>query len=370
MRCPTFGSSLVTICGMANPTVRTRVVDMQNRCPPLVTSLDLRYAITPTVSGRSPTGSQACCRFGIALAVLLGALPGCRSLIVTQRSVESLAGQRGFEWHTHNVDGFVVYFERGSAASRDLEAIGADAMYARRRVHDYVGGTAYEPTVSIFVVDTRARMKDLIGRSSNATAYYTSNALCLVWADTWRVGATHELFHVVAMNRWGVPHRWVNEGMAVDCAGPWRGLDPHAVCKLLRSRGELPSLSEFTRRFDRLPGLVAYPAAGSFVRYVRVTHGIEALRQVWQGGRTDLPAATGLRMDELEAAWLAMVDQADTEGIKYEVSAAPTPCPKRYRRLSHAILDTDYLCRVDSWALGLSPPFAGGFLREFVVVTE
>jgi hypothetical protein len=211
----------------------------------------------------------------------------------------------------------VVYFEPGSAASRDLEAIGADAIRARQRVHDYVGGTAYEPTVSIFVVDTRARMKDLIGRPSNATAYYTSNALCLVWADTWRVGATHELFHVVAMNQWGVPDRWLNEGMAVDCAGPWRGLDPHAVCKLLQSRGELPTLLELIRRFDRLPGLVAYPAAGSFVRYVRETHGLETLLRVWQGGQVDLPAATGLNMDAIEAAWLEIVDQADANGINY-----------------------------------------------------
>lgn len=298
---------------------------MPTHGPPLVASLDILCIMTPTASGKSPTGSRDCFRFALALAVLLGASGGCRSLIVTQRSVESLAGERGFEWETHDVDGFVVYFEPGSAASRDLEAIGADAIHARRRVDDYIGETAYEPTVSIFVVDTRARMKDLIGRASNATAYYTSNALCLVWADTWRVGAAHELFHIVAMNRWGVPDRWVNEGMAVDCAGPWRGLDTHAVCKLLRSRGELPRLSELIRRFDRLPGLVVYPAAGSFVRYVRETHGLDALRQVWHGGRKYFPAATGLSMDELEAAWLAIVDQADAKGITYEVTAVPTP---------------------------------------------
>ncbi len=289
---------------------------MPTHCPPLVASTDILRSITPTDSGKSTTGSRDCFRFALALAVLLGASGGCGSLIVTQRSVESLASERGFEWETHDVDGFVVYFEPGSAASRDLDAIGADAIHARQRVHDYVGETVYEQTVSIFVVDTRARMKDLIGRPSNATAYYTSNVLCLVWADTWRVGATHELFHVVAMNRWGVPDRWANEGMAVDCAGPWRGLDTHAVCKLLRSRGELPSLSKLTQRFDRLPGLVAYPAAGSFARYVRETHGLDALRQVWHGGRKDLPAATGLSMDEVEAAWLAIVDQADAKGIK------------------------------------------------------
>jgi hypothetical protein len=260
----------------------------------------------------------------LALIVLLCVPAGCGSLIVTQRSVDSLSGQRGFDWQTHAIDGYVVYYEAGSVASRDLDAIEADATAARETVLDYVGETAYEPVVSIFVVDTRDRMEDLIGRRSNATAYYTSNSICLIWADTWRVGVTHELFHVVAMNLWGDPERWINEGMAVDVAGPWLGHDPHAVCKVLRSRGELPSLADLSRRFNRMSSMISYPAAGSFARYVREHHGMGALREIWDGGRKAIPTATGSSLDDLEAAWLEVVEQADAEGIDYR---KPRPAP-------------------------------------------
>jgi hypothetical protein len=289
----------------------------------------IRHPRARTSSAAFPLATIA-----LALAPLLLTPAGCGSLIVTQQSVKSLAGRRGFTWSTHPFDGFVLYVEPDSAAARDLDGVKADARRARQRVLTYLKEPMYEPTVSIFVVDTRERMKDLIGRRSNAMAYHTTNVLCLVWADTWRIGATHELLHVVAMNRWGVPERWVNEGMAVDAARLWRGHDLHALCKHLRAQGELPSLADVTRRYDRLPGLVAYPAAGSFVRFLRESHGLETLRQVWDGGRRVLPAATGMHMEAIETVWLAVVDAAEAEGIQYDIKwvgpgSAKTPTAVR-----------------------------------------
>jgi hypothetical protein len=244
---------------------------------------------------------------------------GCGSLIVTQQSVDDLAGRRGFTWNTSEIDGFVIYVEPDSVAEDDLQAIESDALSARRRVLAYLEEPTYERTVSIFVVDTLDRMEALVGRRSNATGYHTSDAICLVWGETRRVGATHELLHVVAMNRWGVPERWINEGMAVDASGPWLGLDVDAVCKHLRSRDELPSLKDITQRFGRLPPLASYPAAGSFVRFLRETYGLDTVRIVWNGGRRSLTTATGTRLEALEAAWLERVDGADATGIEYEL---------------------------------------------------
>lgn len=249
----------------------------------------------------------------------IAALSGCESLIVTQKSVESLEGRRGFTWATREVDDFVIYVEPGSAASRVIEAIAADARSARVNVLRYLQEPVFEPTVSIFVVDSRDRMRDLIGRRSNAIAYHTSNAICLVWSNSLQVGTVHELLHIVAMNLWGVPERWVNEGAAVDCRGRWLGHDVHAVCKHLHAGGNLPSLPDITRRFDKLPGLASYPAAGSFVRYLRETYGLEAVRAVWDGGRRALPEATGVDLGTLESAWLNVVEQADARDIDYSL---------------------------------------------------
>ncbi len=254
------------------------------------------------------------------VTALVLALPGCGSLIVTQQSVESLADRGGFTWERHELDGFVLYVETGSAASENTSKLGTDAIAARQHVLSYLQVGPYEPTVSIFVVGDRDRMKDLVGRRSNGTGYYTSNAVCLVGTDGIRHGATHELLHVIAMNLFGVPERWVNEGAAVDATGPWQGYDVHAVCKHLRADGALPSLRDMTRRFDKLPGLVKYPASGSFVRYLRNTYGIDSVLRVWDAGRRVLPDVTGMDLAALEAAWLEVVEQSDVTGIEYNIS--------------------------------------------------
>ncbi len=255
----------------------------------------------------------------VAVALVLG-LPGCGSLIVTQQSVESLADRGGFTWEKLELDGFILYVESGSAASENARKLGADAVAARQRVLTYLQEAAYGPTVSIFVVGDRDRMRDLVGRASNGTGYYTSNALCLVGTDGIRHVATHELLHVVAMNLWGVSERWVNEGAAVDAAGLWRGYDVHAVCKKLRADDALPSLRDMTHRFDKLPSLVKYPAAGSFVRYLRNNYGIDSVHRVWDAGRRVLPDVTGMELAALEAAWLEVVEQTDAHGIEYDIN--------------------------------------------------
>ena len=159
------------------------------------------------------------------LAVLPALLGACGSLIVTQRSLAYLEGRTGFEWRSRAADGFVVHVEADSATEPDHERILAAAREARGSVLAYLGEPTYEPVVHVFAVDDRARMRALIGRETNAMAYYRSNSLCLVWPRSGRSGVHHELLHVVAMNRWGVPERWVNEGAAVDATAS-RALAP------------------------------------------------------------------------------------------------------------------------------------------------
>lgn len=259
-------------------------------------------------------------RFAALLAAATLAIEpaGCGSLIVAQKSVASLADRSGFHWDTRELDAIALYVESGSAGAANIDKLGADAREARQRVLAYLHESVYPPTLSIFVVGDRDRMKDLVGRRTNGTGYYGSNAVCLVGTGGIRGVATHELLHVVAMNLWGVPERWINEGAAVDAGGSWQGHDLHAVCKHLAAGDALPSLADLTRRFDRLPSVVSYPAAGSFVRYLRNACGLDSVHRVWDGGRRVLPDVTGMDLPTLEAAWLAVVEQSDATGIEYD----------------------------------------------------
>lgn len=261
------------------------------------------------------------------LSLLLAAVPllaSCGSLIVLQRSVDSLRSQSGFQWTRSEIDGFAIYAEPGSESASELEVIAEASVRARDRVLEYAGASAYAPLVSVFAVDSRDRMRDLIGRRTNATGFYSSNAICLVWPRTGRSGLTHELTHLVTMGLWGVPDRWVNEGVAVDATGPWHGHDTDAVCKVLRRNGRLPSLNELTRRFGSVPSAQSYPAVGSFIRFLREQYGKDALRRVWDEGRSALPDVTEVDIERLEALWLARVDAADAAGVEYDpVGATP-----------------------------------------------
>jgi hypothetical protein len=65
-------------------------------------------------------------------------ISGCGSLIVTQRSVESLANEGGFNWETRKTDSFVLYAESGSTAATDLDEIEAGARRSKDRVLAYL----------------------------------------------------------------------------------------------------------------------------------------------------------------------------------------------------------------------------------------
>ena len=174
-----------------------------------------------------------------------------------------------------------------------IEAIELDAEASRRHVLEVIGADGYPDRVSIFVVGSRPRMAALIGWETNGTAFHETNTMCVVVTDRIPIRATHELLHVVATNLWGVPQRWINEGLAVYAAGTWHGHDLHALCRLLHRRGDLPGLADLTRRFKRLPDRASYPAVGSFVRYLAETYGDGAVKTVREGGARALPVATG-----------------------------------------------------------------------------
>ncbi len=102
--------------------------------------------------------------------------------------------------------------------------------------------------------------------------------------------------------------------------GTWHGHDLHALCRFLYRRGDLPDLADLTRRFKRLPDREAYPAVGSFVRYLAETYGNEVVKTVWEGGARALPVATGLSVAELQDEWIAFLAHADDSGIEYSSS--------------------------------------------------
>ena len=114
------------------------------------------------------------------------------------------------------------------------------------------------------------------------------------------------------------PDRWINEGLAVALDGQVLEYELHALAGHLLEQDQLPSLHDLTHRFARLPNRRAYPAAGSVVKFILDHYGLATVRKIWDGGVSALDSATGISRRALEPAWLAVVREADSEGIDFD----------------------------------------------------
>ena len=147
-----------------------------------------------------------------------------------------------------------------------------------------------------------------------------------------------------------VPNPGIVEGAAVAIAWDIRDdLDPDQWSKIMLDRNELPGASAvMSVRFSALPARRAYMAAGSLMRFLIATRGVDALLQTYHRGRVaDLEA--------LEAGWhtyLESVPVTPTERGVAEVALArpsifSSVCPHELAKL-RADLAGDAAARDDA----------------------
>lgn len=222
----------------------------------------------------------------------------------------------GFAWATIDMPGWRVYLDTADATPRVRTRVAGLLDSSRASVTRALGLAETRDTVSVFLVPSRARMRDLVGRESNGTAFPNTNTLVLVLFPSGWIGAQHELLHLMAMRAWGVPERWLNEGLAVSLEGQWHGYPLHALAHHLQTSGRLPTARALTDRFDQLDDLITYPAAGSFVEFLLEAYGRESLRRLWRR-EGDWTGIYGKSLAALEAEWMAVVRAAPISGISY-----------------------------------------------------
>lgn len=138
----------------------------------------------------------------------------------------------------------------------------------------------------------------------------------------------HEVIHLYA-STFGRATSLLNEGLAVayqvdpvrgDMTPRWNNRHVHDVAAGWRRQGRLAALGQMLTipQFQALDSQVAYPEAGSFVRYLLDSQGgvpaIKALfsRSTQQDApettRRNIEAVYGKPLEALEAGWLAMLD--------------------------------------------------------------
>lgn len=238
------------------------------------------------------------------LMVCVAALcAGCVTTAGQQPTARQLVRARGFDWVVDTTENFVLHIQRGSPAVERKDLLGFQLDRARERTLQILNQPDFPDLINVFAVSSRGRMDDLVGRSVDGMAYHRSKVITLVLGDSISGSPAHEVFHVIVMNVWGVGPAWLNEGMSVDAAGSWRGRDVHEAARELRARGQLASVERLMHDFRSLAPQVAYPQAGSLVRFIRERYNPESLHALWREDNDEFARLTGVDLAALDDLW-------------------------------------------------------------------
>lgn len=244
------------------------------------------------------------------LAVIIGARPAFQSdagalhastiqPAVASQSISSL------EWKQIERGNVRVYALPGTAAARELDAIGDLAHASVQRMERRLGARTNQP-LDIYLIERifwhggAAYGNDVLISYPDRT--YTGVPL--------RIYLDHEITHAIA--RQFVPegeqtNLLLAEGLAVWATGGHYAREPyHALAAALsRSEAYIP-IGRLLRDFRSEQHELAYIEAGSFVGWLIETRGLAAVKQLY--ARADDPEAVlGQSYAQLEQQWRAML---------------------------------------------------------------
>lgn len=235
------------------------------------------------------------------------------------KKLNKLTDHSKFEWITDTIDAsFILYFEPGSYADQNLLTLRERIKYHIHNTLLFVGIDTYDQPIHYFLVENREKMRLLVGCETYGTTHHKEHYVVAVHSEKKKMAyLNHELFHLIAMNAWGQPERWINEGMAVYSDRYLNGYPLHQISKYLIDQNQYIPLSQMAKRLRKFDSQITYPLLGSFAQYIDETYGRETTLSVWTAGRKGLKSQVGKSLESLEAEWLEMLDSITYEDIDY-----------------------------------------------------
>ena len=211
-----------------------------------------------------------------------------------------------FDWVAHDTAQFRLYAERGPGVESRLGALGEAAEAAVAQARAYVERRSVTGRVSLFFVDSRARMGDLLGRTPGGAALTKEDvAFFVAPPDGHPPALDHELAHLEAWEAFGerpLGEPWLDEGLATAAGGRCAAYALDEAGAAVVREGRAVPLAELAASFD-VSDAAAYLQAGSVVAWVRERWGRDAVATLWRGGLTGAERATGLGPEAPDAAW-------------------------------------------------------------------
>lgn len=236
-----------------------------------------------------------------------------------QKRLSKLITHPEFEWLTDSIGSdIILYYEPGSYMETHLPLAKERIQFHYSSTLNFIEADSFPEIIHYFVLENRSRMEKLTGVKTNGLANYKENYVTAIFSK--EINSTfsnHELFHVIAMNEWGAPQTWVNEGMAVYSDRYWHSYPLHELAKFLVDQDKAIPTKKLVRNFRRHDTMISYPQMGSFVMYLEEAYGREKIRRIWNSGRRGILKTFEKPLDALEQDWLNMLETVETRSIIY-----------------------------------------------------
>ena len=227
---------------------------------------------------------------------------------VVSPAVRQYLNNPAFEWKCERTAHFHICVEPQFESDHFIKTLKRNAERDRRHVLDMIGAQAYDPVINVFLVNSRSRLKDLIGFDGDGRSRPNQHTIFSV-VTPYRLHLTHEISHEVLTNLWGAAEHWIEEGFAVYATESLT-VDQH--CSHWMSSGQLVPLAKLVNADWNTATYspdVTYPELGGFIKYLRETYGLDRIQQVWKGGSASVPEVFGKPLSRLEEDWLDALRQ-------------------------------------------------------------
>jgi hypothetical protein len=244
-------------------------------------------------------------------------------------TVEDLIKRKGFSWRSAVTKHLRLYFEPGTLAEARIEQLKLRQEQAFERNETLLGTDSYPYSTDLFSVESRERMKELVGDRTYGVAYPTTKVACIVYSEKSDASGSHELMHLMSGNAWGTKFKpWINEGFAVYADDNWHGHRLHDLNRYFLKKKKLISLKDLIGDFKGQAHMLSYPQAARFVKFFYDRFGVEKVRQIWSDASAKgLKRVTGEDLASLESSWHRTLMQAEDRDIKYDITMYAPPLP-------------------------------------------
>lgn len=253
----------------------------------------------------------------ISSCCLLFLLFSCKTF--GQKRLNSFINNSNFEWVVDSLEiNLTIYYEKDSYAEKNIVVLRKRIQQHLTNTLNFIGVDTYDKPIHYFLLEDRERMKHLVGYETNGNASPKNNFVTAIFSENIKsVYSNHELFHLIAMNLWGYPETWINEGMAVYSDNAWNGYNLHQLSKYLIDNEKFVSIDRIAKRLRKYDSMITYPLLGSFAKFIDETYGRETIKIIWSNGRKKTKKHLDKSLGDLENEWLEMLETVNYEKIEY-----------------------------------------------------